>query len=142
MTYPARVLAVREDGEIEALDSDQFSMLSDTEFTVGVGGVAVRDTVYLSSAMTVDKTEGTIATTPCIGFVAALLPLGKCLVRREGPLKGFLALNPGKIYYVDPGNFGGITDIPPEGPGEITQEVGFAIAADVLQIFIDMDFTQ
>ena len=143
MTYPARVVAVRVDGELEALSTEQFEMQSDVEMLQGPTLPGLLDAVYLSSSGTVDIATGYVSTSPCIGFVSALLPLGKCLVRREGEIDGFVGLTPGKIYYVDPTTPGGITKTPPTGnSGKVLQDVGAALTASKLGIFIDMDYIE
>ncbi len=137
----ARALALDDDGNLTALTGEQFDLLSDTEMSQGLSLPGLLDAVYLSSSGTVDKATGYVAESPCIGFVSALLPLGKCLVRREGAMDGFVGLTPGKIYYVDPLNPGGIVNPgPSSNGGKVLQEVGYALTATILMIVIDMDF--
>jgi len=137
----ARVLAIDEDGNLVALSDDEFDQISDIEMTLGVTAPGLLDAVHLSSSGTVDKATGYTATSPCIGFVSALLPLGKCLVRRERTLDGFAGLTPGAIYYVDPSTPGKITDTPPSGnSGKVLQEIGYALTATILVVVIDMEY--
>lgn len=141
MGYPARVIAVMEDGSLEALSPDQFEMQSDVEMLQGPTLPGLLDAVYLSSSGTADKATGYVSTSPCIGFVSALLPLGKCLVRREEEIDGFVGLTPGSIYFMDPATPGGITKNPPTGGvGKVLQDVGVALTTSKLGIFIDMDY--
>jgi hypothetical protein len=137
----ARALALDDDGNLTALSGEQFDQLSDTEMTQGISLPGLLHAVYLSSSGTVDKATGLSTESPCIGFVSALLPAGKCLVRREGELTGFVGLTPGKIYYVDPSNPGGIVNPGPNtNGGKVLQEVGYALTAISLMIVIDMDY--
>ncbi len=141
MTYPARVLALTEDGELEALSPDQFEMLSDVEMLQGPTLPGLLDAVYLSSSGTVDKTTGRTTTSPCIGFVVGILLGGKVLMRREGEVDG-LALVAGDVYYVDTVTPGAITNAPvPLNSGRVLQRVGKAVTANKLLLTLDGDFT-
>lgn len=141
MTYPARVIAVREDGELEALSGDQFEMLSDVEMIQGPTVPGLLDAVFLSSSGTVDKATGYVSTSPCIGFIVALLPGGKCLMRREGEIDGFAGLVAGDIYFVDTAVPGGITNTPATtNGGKVKQRVGTALTATKLLLWLDSDF--
>jgi hypothetical protein len=143
MTYPVRVLAVREDGELEALSQDQVEMLSDVEMIQGPTLPGLLDAVYLSSSGTVDKTTGYTTTSPCIGFVVALLPLGKVLMRREGEVVGFAGLVPGDTYFVDTVTPGGITNTPAiSNGGKVQQRVGVSIAVDKLMLYFDGEYLE
>lgn len=136
-----RVIAFDENRQLVALTGEEFEQLSDVEMTRGLTLPGLLDAVYLSSSGTVDKATGYTTTSPCIGFVVAILPLGKVLVRREGEIDGFVGLTPGSIYYVDPATPGGITRTPPTGnSGKVLQDVGFAITASKLLVILDADF--
>jgi len=136
-----RVLALDEDGGLVALDQSEFDKLSDVEAFQGLTVPTLLQGVYFSGADTVDIADATPLKSPCIGFVSALLPGGKCLVRREGELDGFVGLVPGEVYFMDSGTPGGITNTPPGTPGTVLQEVGTAVSATVLLVTIDADFT-
>lgn len=137
-----RVLALDDDGNLTALTPEETEQLSDVEVTAGGTAPGLLDLVYLSSSGTVDKATGYVSTSPAIGFVSAILPLGKCLFRREGELDGFLGLVPGDDYYVDPTTPGGITNAPPTtNGGKVLQRVGYAITASLLLVLIDGEFT-
>jgi len=142
MSYPARVIAITESGELEALSEDQLAQALDLKLILGPSLPVLRDAVYISGAGTVDQAAATTLTTPCIGFVSTILGGGEVLVRMRGILTGFVGLIPGKIYYVDDLTPGGITVTPPSDPGTTIQEIGTALSATNLFVFPDPDYTQ
>ena len=140
-----RSLALDEEGELTALDQEQFNQLSDIEALQGPSLPGLLQAVYSSAADTVDVADSTISKGPCIGFGSALLPGGKLLVRSEGLLDGFVGLVPGETYYLDPNVHGAITNLYPPGPyapGTVQQEVGTAFSVTELKITLDADVIQ
>jgi hypothetical protein len=137
-----RVLALDDDGNLTALTPDEFEQQSDVEMTLGATLPGLLDAVYLSASGTVDKATSYEDESPCIGFISALLPLNKCLMRREGELDGFLGLVPGDAYYLDASTPGAITNAPDQtNSGKVMQRVGLAITTSKLLVIIDGEWT-
>lgn len=140
MTLPYRPIAMDEEGNLVALNQEEFEKLSDVQAKQGPTVPTLLQAVFFSSADTVDVADATPATSPCVGFVSALLPLAEVRVRREGELAGFVGLVPGAVYFVDPTVPGAITNTPAGGPGTVLQEVGTAVSPTVLLVTIDADW--
>jgi hypothetical protein len=137
-----RALSLNDDGELEALDQEGFDQLSDLRFTPDLAGVSLGNAVYIKPTGEVAKTTGRASTSPCIGFISALLVGGDVLVRREGEID-YVGLTIGTVYFVDPTVAGGITATPPTvgGDGEVIQEVGVGLDGK-LGIRLDSDYTE
>lgn len=145
MTYPARVIAIREDGELEALDAGQFQNLSDIEAFQGLTLPTLLQAVYYSGPDTVDVADSTVSKSPAIGIISGILPGGRVLVRKSGELPGFVGLAAGERYYLDPSVPGAITNLYPPGPyapGTVQQGVGTAQDPTTLDCSFDTDFIQ
>lgn len=140
-------IAVAEDSDTLMVTATQeFSIIgqetTDIECDIGMGGVALRDLVYVSGDNTVDKASAAAeATMPAMGFVVALPGGGKCLVRKSGVLGGFVGIVPGTTYWASPSVAGGIIAPAPNGTARIIQEVCSGLKSDTILIEIDRDYT-
>lgn len=138
-----RFFAFDDAMNIQAATEEDFrSAVFDVEYTIGPGGVAVLDFVYVSGPDQVDKINPLFENKmPAIGVVSYLLGGGKCLVRTGSLLTGFVGLLPNSTYWGDPTTPGGITPVAPDTTARVIQEVAYAIKSDTLMVEIDRDFT-
>lgn len=110
-------------------------------YTVGGGGVAVRDVVYESSSDTVDRADANdVGTVPVIGIVESITG-PTCEVAYFGELGGFAALTPNATLFLSdvPGQ---ITETPLTEIGAISQKIGFVKNSTTIVVMIDRDFTE
>jgi hypothetical protein len=113
---------------------------TDREYDVGLGGVSVRDVVYISGNNQVDKADASnLSKMPAIGFVVSVVG-AKCIVRSSGTLGGFAGLVANATYWVSSSVPGGIVFVAPNGTARIIQEVGSGLKADTLLVEIDRDY--
>lgn len=97
-------------------------------------GVAVRDAVYLSGTLAVDKADATDrAKMPAVGFVVQKPTATTCILQDRGELSGFVGLTPQARYFFSTG--GAIsTSAPTPNGASVEQQAGFAVSATILDI--------
>jgi hypothetical protein len=119
----------------DSLDSVESAQSLKNGFTVGAGGVAARDAVYISAADTVSKANADTSTkAQAIGFAAsAAAAAASVQVQSEGVVSGFTGLTPGAIYFLDSSD-GAISASAPTGSGHRVLQVG--VAKSATQLFI------
>lgn len=112
------VSAAVEEGLFLGIDSDGLAVLaengSDGETPVEARGASWADGTYGTTDVTLYK--------PILSYVT------------KGKLYGFSGLTPGGTIYLNSG--GGITQTEPATPGDLKQELGFALSADTVWVDI------
>jgi len=106
-------------------------------YVAGVGGVAIRDVVYISAADTVLPASASAAgTAQAMGFaVAAAAAAGAVSIQENGVMAGFTGLTAGARYYLNT-TAGAVTSTIPSGTGNTIVQVGYAKSATAMHVRI------
>lgn len=101
--------------------------------------LAVKDVVFFSAPLTVEKADATqVTTVPAIGMVASKPTPTSAVVRLFGEVTGLTGLTIGTYYLsLTPGQ---ITQTVPAGAGQVVQKVGFAKSSTIFVVTATQDF--